>query len=88
MIILLCLEVMAHGTYAIHILHACLGSLVSPSTYINLNSYLANVTENWEVFVILSYSLFLHVEAFLIDLKWLLMPLVGKYLPHQLLFWA
>lgn len=60
------------GAYAIHILHASL-RCISPSTEINLNSYLADVIENWEIFVVLSYSLFLYLEVFLIDLKWFLM---------------
>lgn len=61
------------GAYAIHILHACLRGMIGPSTEINLSSYLADVTENWEIFGILLYSRFLHLKMFLVDLKWFLM---------------
>lgn len=72
LIILFCLEIVAHGdsfyygAYAVHILHACLRSMIGPSTEINLNSYLADVIENWETFALLSYPTFLHLKVFLV----------------------
>lgn len=64
LIILFCLEIVAHGNshdcgaYAVYILHACLRSMIGPSTEINLNSYLADVIENWEILAVFSYPTF------------------------------
>lgn len=70
LIILFCLEIVAHGNsfyygaYDIHILHACLRSMIDPSTEINLN--LADVIENWEILVVFHIP---HLKVFLVDLK-------------------
>lgn len=52
--------------FTVHVLHACLRSMVSPSTEINLDSYLADIIENWEIFAVLSYPTFLHLKVFLV----------------------
>lgn len=62
LIILFCLEIVAHGNsldcgaYGVHVLQACLRSVIGPSTEINLNSYLADVTENWEILAVFFIS--------------------------------